>query len=190
MPYTQEIIKRINTELSDSLQLNDMKVKYLGLVEMVYREASDEINYPAVIDYKGNEVAVPDDNYDMIIYHRMTSQPTYEHQAGFGDTDDETETTTIIMVVWANAKRLKKDKTTLLEIVAAKLPTEITAFGDYIYNIRIEKKGLQTDSKVLFNQEYKGVEYRIDPEHLLAGVNYTIDNYYNRACLSLCEDCL
>jgi hypothetical protein len=191
MPFTQEIISKINESLTSDLSFRDFNIHLLGLAEKVDKTGyQSETDYPVIFDMKGDKVAVIDDMYDGVIYHRITSPPDYEEVDGFGDYNDEIESTNLVMVVWAIPSRLRMTKDQLASIIAAKLPSTITIDRDFIRGVIITKRSLTVNAKDLFRQEYTGIEYRINPEDLFIGVNYTIETTYNKACLTLCEDCL
>jgi len=187
MPFITEIITKVNEAIKADVQIKDFKCKFLGLATLVDRSA-DETTAPYVIDGGLNEQAIMDDNFDMVLYHRMTDV-SYQGRHGFGDYDDEAETATIRMVIWANPKSLHTTRENLLQVIAAKVPQRITPFNDNIHSINLNTRSLLIDSKALFNQEYSGVEYTLDPEHLFAGIVYTIETDYNKRCLTMCEPC-
>lgn len=189
MPFITEIINKINQNIQSDVQIKDFKCKFLGLATLVERSGDNPQSAPYVIDGKANEQAVMDDNYDLVIYHRIT-EVSYNERQGFGQFDDETETATVRMVIWANPRALHTSRENLLQVLSAKIPQAITPFNDNIYSILIRNRGLLIDSKNLYSQEYQGVEYRLDPEHLFAGVTYSIETDYNKQCLTICEPCI
>lgn len=186
MPFINDIIIKVNDQIQSHVAIKDFQCKLMGLATLVDREKESA---PYVIDGKANEQAVMDDNYDLVIYHRITDVG-YQERTGFGDYDDEVETANVRMVIWANPKSLHTNKENLLQILSSRIPQFITPFNDNIYSITLRNRGLLMDSKSLYNQEYNGVDYRLDPEHLFAGVTYTIETDYNKQCLTMCEPCI
>lgn len=183
----EKTINLIDTAIAARLNSSVFIRKNYGLCKMIVKEGASAARYPASVTILNETKAVIDSKYSIISYHRVISE-SFDDVESYGDANDaRLKKTVMLMVIWADGRKLKMTDTKLRDYITAFIPTSlnVAAFS----NTQIELQSDTVDSFRLFAQEYDGQAYKLHPDHIFFGVNYTVISEYNSQCITLCEDC-
>jgi hypothetical protein len=195
MPNIDKIVDFINDNLK-ATTLNRMAFqnsKYFGVAQSIAKFDKDKQTYEPVIYQDGKEISCfVDDTYDFQIYHKANSITLTSTTKQFGDgNNDVKETASMTAIVFANQERLKVTQEDLAFLVMAGLPSELknSDLGNSnINNCIIVTQNANLNSVSVFQGEYQLTGYPLNPQSIYFAVNYQIEIYSNKNCLS-CLNC-
>lgn len=204
MPYLKQLITIVNQQLR-ATTLKEKRFdagRYEVIAVDVTRKNADGVleTFPGVMnDSYEAEAVIVDDTYPIVIYHKILNK-RYElnniagQRSEFGDRNKYVkETVTVKMVVYGKWSALKITKEELEAIISNGFPDNMDNQG----NVLLKKLGLDNVtynmqssnflSKQLWDEEYKGTEYRLAPEDIFFSTTYTIQSTWRKGCFQLCN---
>ena len=204
MPFLNQQIEAVNQELRKSA-LKDARFqsgRIVSIANEVTRqdEAGKQTTFPCVMnkDYEATDITV-DDNYPIQIYHKILAKKyALNNIAGqkseFGDRNKYVvENVLVKMVVYGKFSKLKVTKEELEAIITTNFPDNMDAANNSLLN------GLNLDSvtyamqssnflsKMVWNEEYTGNEFRLAPEDIFFSITYQIQSTWRKGCFQLCN---
>lgn len=201
MPYLANIVSKID-ELILSSSLTDQRFQnkfFAGLVQQLPVTNSDgtKVIFVPAIPHGLTDATqvVPDDNYNLITYHRIIGNAySFERiDRQFGDgLDVQKSVSDVIMVVIGFNNKLLITQEQLEALFIGGFPDvfEKAFVQDLKFNsISIQPVSSNLDSVAVFNQEYRGDKYYIRQEMSLFQIRYSITATYKKGCFTICEDC-
>ncbi len=197
MPKISEISTIINTSLKENV-FNTSRFQsavYYGIADLVKENINDTVTTkPCIIANDGECTSVIiDDTYPMQIYHRIMSL-SFEQSTedNYGEPVRMIkETATMSLVLIADRNRLQMDAENIVSAIAANLPPTLTAaelatLG--LSSCQIYATGEAViDSEVIFNREYRNIEYLFKPNAAMFSINYLIEMEFSKSCFDICE---
>lgn len=195
MPYLNQIVDKINTDLSVNTLTDATIIKnMMGIASVVLVNDGEVSRFPAIMPEKGNGQFVLDDRKNLTVYHRCLSKTIVNDERNFGDgNDNKVKTCSMIMVVFAKKSQLKRSKDEIEDLIINGMPTELsrTWMTDYsgLNAVNIAANEINSDSIALWNQEFNGYKYQLKPDQVLFAVQYTVEIKYKQSCVSACSTC-
>lgn len=198
MAYCNEIINAIDTaivvgSLIDSRFQNRAFAGLCFLTPAKIKDGTQAVLVPAKVTTVGEcSFIVPDDNFNLISYHRLISNVYSPAPSQFGDgTDYQNCTTDVLLTVigFTNKLRLTADQIEAL-FIAGFPNTFTTAFKASIQLKELTAQVLSSsfDSNAIFNQEYRGEQYFLKPETIIFQIRYRIEAIFKKGCFDICCD--
>lgn len=167
MPSISKIICDINSSLSGVIKGSD----FFGITKTTEREGKS-------LPINDDRVVIFDDSYGLIGYHKVNEiRANYSH--GFGDKRKVTNVFNCALVVFNNKTRTKICDTDIALIIQAAL----TNNSSY----RISPLNIILNSKVVYDNEYRGNDFRLNENQSLLQINYQIEVVYNN-CFEICPE--
>jgi hypothetical protein len=111
-----------------------------------------------------------DDSFSFGLYHRLLSK-TYGKVKGFGDSDMDTETDDMSMIVWGLSNQLNMNALDFeREIIIPSIPQQaLLVSSDF-------------DSYRIANSEFRNSNYLNKPEEFIFSVKYRVQYKFDRIC--------
>lgn len=193
MAYLKKIVKYINDGIKGCLP--ECKSLVVDIAEQMVRPAADgklEI-FPSYVNENGEGVYVgPDDDYDVIIYHRINSIQTGRGrvQESFGDDNlKDTHVVRIGMVVFGMRDSLKLSNDEMAVLLHANFPDAVTKemLKELSFSAsNINVKDINLNDMQVFMEEFQNVQFFLKPEQFLLKMNYTIESAFLKRCFKKC----
>lgn len=193
-------------ELILSSSLTDKRFQnrfFAGLVQQIPVSNSDGtkvIFVPAIPQAINDAVqVVPDDNYNIITYHRIVGSTYSAGQVvkQFGDGFDvQVQSSDVIMIVIGFNNKLLLTAEQLEALFISGFPGAFTktVTGTFVADLQMNSISVQVasssfDAVSIFRQEYSGEKNYIRPNMTLFQIRYKIEATYKKGCFTICEDC-
>ncbi len=197
MPYLKHIVKYINDELVKGLLHEpcfDNK-KVICLAQQLPRRRDDQIELiPSYVNENGEAQYVgPEDDYDLIVYHRINSITVGKagNFKGYGDDRPaDTNVARISLVVFGRRDKLKLTNDELAIHIQANIPEAATK--DLLKQLQFFAANININEIILndlqvFNEEFQGFTFFLKPEQFLFKINYTIESAFLKKCFTKCN---
>jgi len=170
-----DIVGKINDAVARQLQCKTGKefpAQMLGIAFPVQiKDENLDAAIPAIIDTDGEcHYVFSDDSYAFGIYHRLLLK-SYGKAKGFGDSDFDTETDDMTIIVWGFSNQLEMNALDFeREIIIPSIPKQaLLVSSDF-------------DSYRIANSEFRGLNYLNKPEEFIFSVKYRVQYKFNRIC--------
>lgn len=201
MPYSSQIVSYIDSVIGEALTDSRFTPRLMaGLVQTIPIQSPAEdgkvIFIPAIVSGINDAVAVvPDDNFNLITYHRLITN-TYSAKEGsknFGDgLSYQQAISDVIMIVIAFNGKVRLTAEQLEALIVQSMPNLFAK--DFTTDLQMNSIYAQVmsssfDSVALFSQEYRGETYYIKPDMSLFQIRYQIQASYKKGCFKICDDC-
>lgn len=193
----------IATIINNSLKAGGFKTrkfqaaKYFGIadpVKTIEKEedsAKETLQY-CVIDNEGDSAPVVfDDNYPLVIFHRLMNADYQVDAQDYGPTGTTMqETASMKIIVGGNMGNIQTRQENVMASVAMDFPKEIksadvSALG--MNSLVIEMGSVNSDKYSVWGEHWQGIECDLPTNYFLFSVDYKIINSYNKGCFNLCE---
>lgn len=192
MPYSNKIIEALD-EAIRAKSLTDKRfqiAKFAGLCYLTpsrITETNTMVFVPAKVTTLGEcEFIVPDDNFNIITYHRLLQTVHTKEVNAFGDKGSNIDA--ILTVIGFTSKlRLTADELEALFI--AGFPSEFSkTFIESVQmrSVFVDPVSSNFDSTSIFNTEYRGEKYFLKPETVMFQIRYRIETVYRPDCFTIC----
>lgn len=186
MAFIDQIVGKINTSIDTVLTAYKRNVK--GVCDIT-NDGEDRLYLRTAT---GEEFAVLDDNYSIVLFHlaEQTSYSPLDDQ--FGEADDMYQSQTSIELIAYAYEGANLNNRSLASLIVSALPSEITLDNQTdkgLYQTIIEVQTSNYNSVEVFSKLYPGVEYAVPPKDCLVSVIYTVTSSINRTCLPTCLNC-
>ncbi len=194
MPFLDKIVDRLNKHwLNSSLKfIPEGKVQALGIAESFIdvrgeNEEEKQVKYPAIVDNDGEVKMIDiDDNFYLILYHKIDSITNGQTTKGYGDQMNVLETANMSLVVFAFINKLRLSSHRLEAILKDSLPenTKITsADGEFLQRSSFKVANSSFDKLALLQREFSEVELNFST--LIAfEMKYQIISTWNKGCIN------
>jgi hypothetical protein len=192
MTYLEEIIAEINNAIVPELPSDNINSVGLAM-QMVRVEGEKRTIFPCYVDKDGEGVYVgPDDDHDIIIYHRVNTI-TVARSTNLGKQGDsrgaDVHIANVVLILFAQRNKVKIGSDDMAIIVQANMPDAmekawIQNKKFFAANINITEMSL--NSMAVFNEEYSNVEFFLKPEQYLIKVTYKIESAFLKKCFKKC----
>jgi len=192
MPYLKYIVSYINQTLNQKL-LNDdcfSNKKVIGLAQSLPKNSGERIQLlPSYVDHDGEAQYVgPEDDYDLIIYHRINNITIGKalNQRAFGDTRHlDAHVAKIALLVFGRRDRIKLTNDELAILLQAAMPEAATK--EILKELQFQAANINLTDIILndlqvFQEEFQNVTYFLKPEQFLFKINYTIESAFLKEC--------
>ena len=198
MAYSEAIINEIDSNIVASVMADKrfQNRAFAGLCFLIpakFAEGKSAVFIPAKISKNGEcNAIVPDDNFNLITYHRILSN-TYgaaKDQYGDGATKQACITDVALNVI-AFTSKLNLTTEQIEAVFIAGFPNTFTnAFKDGIQMnmLTAQVSSSSFDSLSIFNTEYRGMPELLKPEMVMLQIRYKIEAVFKPACLQICCD--
>ena len=194
MSYIATIVNFINAQLEAGFlkcsAYDDKKV--VGLAQILPRmQEENKLEYvPSVVDNEGNaEYIGPEDDNDIIIYHRCTGITVGKAiLKTFGDNKPmDSNIAKMCLVVFGRRDHLQMTNYELAIYIQAAFPEAATKeiLGELQFraaNINISE--IILNDLQVFSEEFTNVVFFLKPDQFLFKVNYTIESAFLKACFT------
>ena len=196
MAYCSDIINTIDTAIV-AASLTDARFQNRAFAGLCYltpakiKDGTTAVLVPAKVTSVGEcSFIVPDDNFNLISYHRLISNVYSAAPSQFGDgTDYQNCVTDVLLTVigFTNKLRLTADQIEAL-FIAGFPNTFTTAFKSSIQLKELTAQVLSSsfDSNAIFNTEYRGETYFLKPETIMFQIRYRIEAVFKKGCFDIC----
>jgi hypothetical protein len=196
MSYLKKIVGFINQELQANL-LNDScysNSKIIGLCQVLPRQKGERLELlPSYVDNDGEAQYVgPDDDYDLIIYHRLNRIAVSKaNLKSFGDTRQlDANSAQMSLVVFGLRNKLKLSNDELAVRIQANFPQAatkalLTEMTFQACNININD--IILNDLQVFQEEFQNIGFFLKPDQFLFKVNYTIESAFLKECFKTCN---
>lgn len=192
MPHLANIVNAINSHLTGGALKSQMFQggKFYGLAQKVTIQSDENTTKPAIITSDGyGEEVTPDGTYPICLYHRCLNGAfqTENIREQFGDgMTSIIEANNMLMVVYADPKKIETTQEDLAYLIAAGLPqkrleTTTTANGK-IAKSKIIPVSFDNDSQRVYTGEYMA-GYFPQPGSIYFSLSYRIETTADRECV-------
>lgn len=195
MPYLDQIVDKINLELSNNLNIPLLNAKFNGLSTVVSVIDDQVSKFPAIVDIYGNgESVFIDDKKNLCSYHRVIGKTITNFENNFGDGNlIKLMSVQMLMCVWAKKSKLKKTNDQIEDLILSSIVTQLepSFLSNYtgLKNVTINVTTINSDSYNIWNTEFENYKFNLKSDQHLFTVNYTVDIIYRQDCLSICVNC-
>lgn len=197
MPYLKTIVKYINQTLLKTV-LNDKRFqnsKVIEIAQALPRKNGKKLEYlPSYVDNDGEAKYVgAEDDFDLIIYHKINSIDVSKATVnkGFGDdTGYQGNVARMSMIIFGRRDKLKLTNDDLSLYLQSNIPEAVTK--QLLVELQFKAANININSIVLndlqvFQEEYPSFEFFLKPEQFLFKINYTIESAYLKRCFNNCK---
>lgn len=182
-----EIINFINSELA-ALQIF---TKFEGLTDKISRTDGDKkITFPAL--FEGNEfTAINFDFTDGLAYHQLNGSASFAEIDSVSGCGIEFEYVIPLKLVgFLNVSVLQNDKYLLFnlcESIAVNLMSNSTALKQSVKSRKVEimSSSFDSNSESVFNDQFSGIDYKIDNNHAFISVDYEVKLTTSKNCFDI-----
>lgn len=196
MAYCEQIINEIDSNIVASV-MQDSRFQnraFAGLCFLIPAKTADgkaTVFIPAKVSKVGEcNAIVPDDNFNIITYHRILSNTYGAAKDQYGDgTTKQACITDVALTVIGFASKLNLTTEQLEAVFIAGFPNTFTqSFKDGIQMnaLTAQVSSSSFDSTAIFNTEFRGLQELLKPEMTLLQIRYKIEAVFKPACLQLC----
>jgi hypothetical protein len=197
MPFTNLIVDYINSWLENGTLNRFKPIKCYNIASQILKRepTGAEGIFPGVQLSSGEiESVTPDDDYNIIIYHKINSNVYgIQKRGSVGDAYDLTCTSDMTLYVFAQAMKIEMTAEQLEPIIVFGLPGGISSSlsaETYIKFCSITPISSDMDRVRNFKSEYQGIEDFLKPEHLFFSIKYTIKKVFDKSCIDGCLSCV
>lgn len=194
MPYTNKIIDFIDSRLK-ATSFSDKRFtgKHYGLMQsmMVKNSKGESLFGPAKPNLQGEmEVAYPDDTHALITYHKIISV-SYSNTkpAQYGDRKNFLlQTSDVALNIIGFSDQLQLLSNDLEGLVAPGIPADAKELARTLgfNNILISPLASRFDSQAIFNEEFRGTDFKLKPNMIVFQVKYRIESEFRKDCFKIC----
>jgi hypothetical protein len=175
--FEDEIFKR-------SSAFNGYRVH--GLTTLI-KNGNPVQQFPAIFQNQDGQYAGVDDSVPLIIYHRaggvtISENPTRNYGNNRSALLTASFNMTLVAYVDSKVTCVKDDE--LLLILLSAIPETIAVEPFDQVNLRVVSAILNPQQ--VFQTEYQGIGFFLNPESFLLSVNYTIESKFRRNCFNYC----
>lgn len=198
MAFLKQIVEEINSQLASDLFTGNpyQGSVYYSLAEMQRRaEDTDRgevlASRPVIVDENLKECELSDEN-PLTIYHRQITSTFKEDENSAGNSNNIIETSTMMMIVMGDRKRLQTTPDTLCSAIASNMIQTITSVSRQalkLYSCEIRPVQAYLDKEVVWQNEYRLTECPLGAEWIYFGIQYQIESSYQRGCFTICRVC-
>ena len=149
--------------------------------------------FPSYVDDNGEGLYVgPDDDYDLIVYHRVNGINVGKGkvQSSFGDDNlQDIHIARIGMVVFGRRDVLKLGNDEMAVFLHASFPEAATKemLKELSFSAsNINVKDINLNDMQVFMEEFQNVPFFLKPEQFLFKINYTIESAFQKRCFKKC----
>lgn len=198
MPYLAAIVAEINRELEANLLCDDIfrDRQAHGICQGMVRRKSDGEGVEVLPSYVNNEGEAkyvgPDDDYSLIIYHRVNSITVGKaaNIRPFGDDRPaDANVARMSLVVFGRRDVLQLSSDALAILLQAAMPDAASdALRKELQFVaaNINVSDINLNDLQVFREEYQGIEFFLKPEQFLFKVNYTVESAFLKGCFKKC----
>ncbi len=200
MPKIREIVGLINSALKAN-NFNGRPFQTGVWYELAYqvdRQEKDgdsfiDIKRPAIIDNSGEGTDVTyDDTYPITFYHRITSPLQYPvDNENFGNPNSSNmEVAEMAMICIADRSKVNVFTEDICAAMIQDIPKEFNqaqCAALSLNQIELEVIETNSDSVKVFNDEFQGVEFNLNPQMSMISVKYKLTTHYGSACFKICN---
>lgn len=186
MQGLNDIVNLINYNLRVNLLDKSKKFpgyKLFGVTQPITAEGQ---TFPGIFEQGGRYAGI-DDRESFILYHKAGAVTIAElPRSGYGDSRTKYVTGTygMNMIVWFNPKTCCINSDEILLALMAAIPESLDVADYSAVNLRINSAIL--NQQQVFQNEYKGVQYFLNPESSLLSIGYTIEGRFRKDCFNFC----
>jgi hypothetical protein len=188
MPYLKTIVDFVNGALKEELPASNALV--IGIAQQLPRTNGEKIELlPSYVDNNGEAVYVgPDDDYDLIIYHKINSITVSKGNIKDSYGDDnlfDINVARIGMVVFGKRDVLKMSNDDLAIYLHAAMPVAASKqlLKDLTFRAaNINVKDINLNDMQVFMEEFQNMPFFLKPEQFLFKINYTIESAFLKKC--------
>jgi hypothetical protein len=181
MPSIHDIVDGINK--AATCLPEDSELKNIAIT--VYRDDVEKL--PCVVSFEGEgEYVGIDDRFAVLWYHKLNRitvirDPKKEYGRGPGDVSNSYD---MSMIVFLNRNRARMRAADLINIIEEFFPYDIKL--EPFKSIRIVLNNIILNDQQVYNQEYESRTNRLQPEHNLFQINYTVEASFTKGCFNNC----
>lgn len=197
MPYLNKQIAIINDQLETGLQGSRFGgAKLDGIAYPCVRKEGDDSEQviPAVLYENAVERFIDlDDTYPMGLYHKISGNGYSQENNGgqYGNGNSRlVKQTQMAMIVYGKTSRIKLRPEDLEAYMISLFPSEIAAslIAPLSLNkMTVDLLGSNMNAPVVFQNEFRGVDYFLGPEDILFQIDYRVTSKFDRKCFNLCD---
>lgn len=186
-------LNKFIVKINSSLEKIVPGLKLFGIAEPIARKKGTVLEvFPGVINNDGEVTEVTfDDRHAAMIYHKAVALAVRlsQNKKGFGDDPSAfVNGHGMQMIVYLNRKKVNLTPDQFFLFLQANIPYQIQV--DPYEQVLIQINSVILNSQAVFDQEYKGSENPLPPNHSLMQINYTIESTFRQKCFEKCpEDC-
>lgn len=169
--------------------------KFYEVADLVSEPIKDVIiSRPCTVDNDGECTPIGlDDTYPFQIYHRIISlnnSPTITDNYGDGSTWYK-QTAQMVLILSTDRGKIQMEAEDLVSLILVNMPSKIpqatlTSLGLYSVDIYASGEAI-IDNEIVYNREFRNVEYLLKPNSVLYSISYTIEIVFSKNCLPPCE---
>lgn len=197
MPFLNETVKLLNEKIMATLCFTTpQRIQCFGIVETIVKPVGTEeqamlIRIPAFIDDEGEaHEVVPEDMFDLTLYHRIDNITNTLTKVGYGDSQgDIIETANMTLTVFAYRTRVRKPAQDIEAIIKDRFPDAAILLqdeqGNYVQKSVVRIGNSLFDRLAIEQKEYSNLSMDY-PELSSFQMTYKIESTWNRGCLTLC----
>jgi len=200
MPYINEIVDIINQTLATGKLKDDERfVKNLhGVAEPLPRNINGTQDLiPSVVDLNGGtEFSGFEDQYSIVLYHRVLSTTIGQPPVMFGDgANTGREEARMRMVVFADRLRIQTQPTQLSFLLNSALQQQLSKTHIQplagLYGANIVPGSTNYNGVQIYSDEYRLPinTYPVHPHQIYIALDYSIITDYDVTCISDCPTC-
>lgn len=170
--------------------------KFYELADLVTESLKDTIiTRPCTVDNDGECTPIGiDDTYPFQVYHRIISlqnNPTTTDNYGDGSTWYK-QTAQMVLVLVTDRGKIQMEAEDLVSLIVVNIPATIpqatlTSLGLYSADIYASGEAI-IDNEIVYNREFKNVEYLLKPNSVMYSIAYTIEVVFSKNCLLHCVE--
>jgi hypothetical protein len=195
MPYLKTIVKYINEALQEKVLSRDTfcRQKVVGIAQSMVRfNGENKELLPSYVCEKGEAHYLgPDDDFDIIIYHRVNSLAVQKGiiNKGFGDSKGyDVNTARMSLVVFGRRDKLRLTNDELAIYLQSAIPE--AASSDLMDSLQLKACNINVNDIILndlqvFNEEFQNIDYFLAPEQFLFKINYSNDSAFLKECYNI-----
>ena len=188
MGYLQTIVNYINDAIAG---LCDNK-KIIGIAQGMPRTNGDKIEiFPSYVNDDGEGVYVgPDDDFDLITYHKVNSIIASKGRLKSSYGDDglhDVHSARISLVVFGRRDKLRMSNDEVAVQIHSLFPEAATKEMIKSMQLRaanINVKDINLNDMQVFAEEYQNVPFFLKPEQFLFKLNYNIESAFLKRCFT------
>lgn len=145
-----------------------------------------EKTFPAEVDDKGEGKYVGvDDNSPIILYHKCDDvKSNTVTKGGYGEQSFQSNTYNLKLIVYFDRRRVNLSPDELMLYIQSNFPDNLKS-QPYISNY-VRFAGVILNTKAVFNDEYKGIEFSIPLHCSMFQIGYTIESKFVKNCFAKC----
>lgn len=178
MDFLTQIVETIDRKVESYTQSKAFRTH--GLIHIL----PDDQLFPFAVNPQTNEPAVPDDKYDVSLYHRYEGD-AFEPIDGRSDDFKLQQVSNMRLVAFGDRKRLQYTDFQFCQYLAYAILGRVNVKTAKM--IFCQPVTSVTNALEVLNQELPGIEKIALDRIMLVSINYSVNINYNKSCLNLCE---